>query len=465
MPFLLVPRSLWYEQNAFRETSLYDTFKSVRSLLLSYALLLTGTGLFSTLIAVRADIEQFSVSISGFIMSSYFLGLLLGALYSVRLVIQVGHIRAFAVYASLMSTASIMHVMIVDPYAWMAIRVVTGFCMAGMVLITEAWLNERAANKVRGQVLSLYMGIGYACAGISQFILPLANPAEFFLFGLISIIFSLALVPVLVTRSPSPRPASPERISPLELYRISPVATAGAFIAGAGNSTLYGLGPLFTRQIGLSLESTSTFMASAIIGGLFLQYPVGKLSDRFDRRLILAGTTLATAIAAGAVVLNVSVGNMWQQAANSGNDVLYITAFIYGSLAFTLYSLAAAQANDLTHPDRLMQTAGGLLIAFGIGAIIGPLLAGFIMDHTGPRSLFVYLMCLNLLLFGFVAYRRKTRQPGRIKRFFIPKPETQYSPETLYNAVRNDVDSNPTPPGVVSSATIQEPEEAEKPSI
>ena len=189
-------------------------------------------------------------------------------------------------------------------------------------------------------------------------------------------------------------------------------------------------------------------MADAMNVDVVLQYPIGKLSDKFDRRLVLAATTLATSLAAGAVVLNVSVGNMWALSINAFAHetlMLDITAFIYGSLAFTLYSLAAAQANDLTHPDRLMQTAGGLLIAFGIGAVMGPLVGGFIMDHTGPRSLFVYLMALSLSLFGFTIYRRRTRQAGFIKRFFVPKPETLYSPETLYNAVRSAVDRELVP--------------------
>ncbi|MCZ7598627.1 MAG: MFS transporter, partial [Gammaproteobacteria bacterium] len=161
-----------------------ETFKSVRALLLSYWLLMLATGLFSTLIAVRTDIESFSVFVTGLVMSSYFFGLLLGALFSAHLVIRVGHVRAFAVYASLMSTASIVHVLVITPPVWMGVRIMTGFCMAGMVLITEARLNERADNKVRGQLLALYMAIGYAGSGLGQFILPLADPAHFTLFGL-----------------------------------------------------------------------------------------------------------------------------------------------------------------------------------------------------------------------------------------------------------------------------------------
>ncbi len=419
-----------------------ETFKSVRSLLFSYALLMLATGLFSTLAAVRMDIEKFTVTVTGLVMSSYFLGLLLGALYSVALVIRVGHIRAFAVYASIMSTASIVHVLYIDAWVWIVMRAMNGFCMAGMVLITEAWLNERADNKTRGTVLALYMAVGYAGSGLGQFALPLADPAGFELFGIVSIIFSLALVPVLVTRAPSPRPADPERISPFELYRISPLATIGTIISGMLNASLYALGPLFTRQLGLPLTTTSTFMACAITGGLLLQIPIGRLSDRFDRRKVLAATCFATALSCVAVIFSVTDLNMWQQAAGriEAGILLFVTAALYGSLSFTLYSLCAAQANDITPPDKLIQTAGGLLIAYGIGAIIGPLIGGFVMEHTGPRSLFVYLGTLCLALGVYAVYRRRVRKSGRRKRAFVAKPETLYSPETLYNSVRNQMD-------------------------
>ncbi|GJL82488.1 MAG: MFS transporter [marine bacterium B5-7] len=421
----------------------FDTFKSVSSLLASYWLLMMANGLLSTLLAVRTDIESFSIFITGLVMSSYFVGLLLGALYSAYLVIRVGHIRAFAVYASVMSTASILHVLLVEPAVWMVVRALAGFCMAGMILITEAWLNERADNRVRGVLLATYMAIGYFGSGLGQFILPLADPAKFTLFGLVSVLLSLALIPVLITRAPSPRPVTPQRVSPIEVYKISPVATIGTVISGMLASSLYGLGPLFARQIGLSLTETSTFMACAILGGLVLQIPLGRVSDRFDRRKVLAVSVFATSAACVGVILSASVGNIWQQASGMVSSTwLFVTAAVYGSLAFTLYSQCAAQANDVTPHDKLIQTAGGLLVAYGIGAIIGPLLGGFIMEHTGPRSLFVYLMVLSFSLGLYTLHRMRVRVPGTRKLKFIPKPEAMYSHETLYNSVQNEIDRN-----------------------
>ena len=393
-----------------------------------------AVGLFSTLLSIRTDIEAFSITVTGFVMSAYFLGLLLGALFAVKLVIRVGHIRAFGIYASVMSTAAIIHIMFIDPLTWAIIRAICGFCMAGLILITEAWLNERATNKVRGQLLAVYMATGYGFSGLGQFILPLADPAGFKLFGLISIIFSFALVPVLLTKAPSPRAATRERISPLELYRISPVAAVGTFLAGMLNSSFYSMGPLFTRQIGLSLSSTSAFMACVILGGLLLQMPIGKISDRFDRRKVLIGNALATSLACAAVLF--AIATLDPANTNEGNAgwPLYLAGIVYGSLAFTMYSLCAAQANDLTPPDKLIQTAGGLLLAFGTGAIFGPLVGGLFMQLAGAKSLFVYFLLLSLGIAGHTLLRLRARKSGSQKRAFVPKPGSMYADQTLFNS-------------------------------
>jgi len=414
-------------------------------------------GLFTTLLAIRTDIEQFSVTVTGLVMSSYFVGLLLGALFSVTLVIRVGHIRAFGVYASIMSTASILHILWIDPVAWAVIRSITGFCMAGLVLITEAWLNERATNKVRGQLLAFYMATGYGASGLGQFILPLADPAGFHLFGLVSVVFSVALIPVLLTRAPSPRAATRERISPIELYRISPVAAVGSLVAGMMNSAFYSLGPLFTRQIGLPLTATSTFMACVILGGLLLQMPIGRISDRFDRRKVLVGTAIAASIASFAVVLTVTLADPVQLAGGGHTSVLYVTGLLYGSLAFTLYSLCSAQANDVANPEKLIQTAGGLLIAFGIGAILGPLVGGFTMELGGPRSLFVYFCVLNLVIAGHTVLRIRIRRSGQSKRVFVPKPESLYADQTIFSSAAEEI-AQPTESSAVAESESNEKE-------
>lgn len=423
------------------------TLLSIQSLILSYVLLMLGTGLLSTLVALRSDIESFSVFVTGLIMSSFFVGMLLGAFYSVLLVIRVGHIRAFGVYASIMSTMSILHALGVDPFAWMAVRALTGFCMAGLVLITEAWINERVDNRLRGVVLALYMAVGYASAGLGQFVLPFYDPAGFDLFAFVTVIFSIALVPVLMTRAPSPRPATRERISLSELYRISPVAAVGSFIAGMLNSAVYGLGPLFTSQIGLPLSATSTFMACIITGGLVLQIPIGRVSDRFDRRKVLAAVAFAAAASCAAIIASAGTGGVW----------LYVAAAVYGSLAFTMYSLCAAQANDLTPPDKLLQTSGGLLIAYGLGAIAGPPLGGLVMGYFGPLSLFMYFMASSAGIGAYTLYRMNVRRPGDAKRTFVPASDALPADQTLYDAACEQVEETRATQETVQDAERSRP--------
>lgn len=403
-----------------------STLLSIRALLLSYGLLLMANGLFSTLLGVRTTIESFSTEVTGMIMGSYFLGLLLGARYAVAVVARVGHIRSFAAFASVMSITALTHAIVIDPVSWGLMRVGSGFCMAGMVMVTESWLNERASNETRGQVLSIYMTTNYAAAGCGQFLLPLADPADFHLFSLTSIVYSLALVPVLLTLSKAPRPAQPHPVNLRKLYRISPLGLIGALCAGMINAMFYGMGPVFTREIGLPLTGTSLFMASVILGGLVLQWPIGKLSDRIDRRYILAGVSFATAIAAVSILAFATAPSMG----------LYVAGAVYGSLSFTVYSLSAAHTNDFADPEELIQVASALLVAYGIGAISGPVVSAFMMGQIGPNGLFGLSALIAAALGVYALHRSRTRstKPAEDKAPFVPKPGTQYTSEQIYGA-------------------------------
>ncbi|MDX1607476.1 MAG: MFS transporter, partial [Candidatus Competibacterales bacterium] len=358
----------------------------------------------------------------GLIMSGYFLGLLLGGLHAVRIIARAGHIRAFAAFASLMSIAALLHAMLVDPWAWGLMRLLAGFSMAGLIMITESWINERASNVNRGQVLAVYMTVNYAAAGCGQFLLPLADPGEFVLFSVASIVFSLALLPLLLTQAPSPQPVRRQRIPLSALYRISPLGLIGAFSAGLAGPAFHGLGAVFAQKLGLTLAQTSAFMASGILGGLLLQWPLGRLSDRIDRRWVMSAAALGTALASLAIVL-----------VDGRMPALFAAAILFGSFCFTLYSLSASHTNDFAPEGQLVQVAGGLLIAFGIGASIGPLLAGAMMDGLGPRGLFIHIGLVTTGL-GLFSLYRMTQRGVRSKRRFVVKPSLQHSSDELYQA-------------------------------
>lgn len=414
-----------------------NTLRSIASLLLSYGLLLVANGLFSTLLGVRARMEGFEATTTGLIMGAYFAGLLAGALGGARVVAGVGHIRSFAAFASLMSVTALLHAMWVDAYAWALLRFVAGCCMAGMIMVTESWLNNRAVNQIRGQILSIYMVTNYACAGLGQFLLPLSDPGEFYLFCMVSMFLSVALVPVLLTRAVAPPPTAPERGGFGQVFAEAPLGVLGAVCAGAVNAAFNGMGPVYAQGLGMSVSQISSFMASAILGGLLLQWPIGWLSDRVDRRNLLAGVALATA--------GVSV---YLTGTEEHSLALIGGAVVYGAFAFTVYSLSSAHANDRLGPEQSVKTASAMLVAYGCGAAAGPVMAGAAMAWFGPSGLFQQASAIMAGLGLYSVYRLLRRPAGATKRPFLPKPGAQYTSDELYRAARQeaDVSEDPTVP-------------------
>lgn len=412
-----------------------QTLSSVAALLSSFGLLLLANGLFGTLIGLRTQIESFSTAVAGLIVAAYFLGLLAGGIQAVRVVAAVGHIRAFAAFASIMSVSALGIVLVIDHFAWAAFRFVGGFCMAGMIVATESWLNERCTNETRGQVMAFYMITNYLAAGCGQFILPLGDPGGFELFCVASIIYSLALVPVLLTRSTAPRPSPPERASMPELWKLSPVGLIGATAAGIVNTNFQGLAPVFAYGEGFTVTQTSIFMAAGIVGGLLLQWPMGRLSDRIDRRTVLAGVAIGTAAA--------SFGVWFMTGAGGGSFTGIVVVIIaYGGLSSTVYSLCAAHTNDFAPPEKLAQTASGLLIAYGLGASAGPVLTSSLMEMFGASTLFMVNAWAHGSLGVFALYRmfRRAPRPKAQQRPIIPSPGGQFTSGQLYASMRDQVD-------------------------
>jgi MFS family permease len=413
---------------------LFKTLGTVVSLLLSYGLLLLANGLFSTLLGVRTQVEGFSATLVGFIVAAYFMGLLFGGLFAAgRVVTRVGHIRSFAAFASLMSVSALLFPIFVTPVAWMFLRMLGGFCMAGMIMVTESWLNEAASNKTRGQILSFYMITNYFAAGCGQFLLTAGDPSQFQLFSLASIIFSLALLPVLLTRAKAPVPVHAQRMHVWTLYRIAPLGVFGVFCCGLVNSSIHGLSPVYATNMGFSEAQLSTFMAAIIMSGLFLQWPIGHLSDRIGRGPLLVYIPVLVALAAISMVYALEYA------------MILIGAMVFGAFVFTLYSLAAATANDMVNADQRVQVAGALLITYGAGAVTGPILAGQFMNLLGPQGLFFYfaLICLLLSAFAITTRRRRAGSPDKRKPF-VAVPASQSTSNQLYLSAHDEAPEHVT---------------------
>ncbi|HEY4134973.1 MAG TPA: MFS transporter [Alphaproteobacteria bacterium] len=395
----------------------------VGALLLSVALLLMGNGLQGTLLPVRAEIEHFSTFGIGVMGSFYYMGFALGCVLCPYAVRAVGHIRAFTAMVAVAATVALIHAMFLSLYVWWPARALTGFCFAGLYLVIESWLNDRATNQTRGAIFGIYTFINLTVITIGQFMITLYDPAAFPLFALASILVSLAAVPIALTRAQAPAPIAAVRLRPRHLYHLSPVGIVGCAIVGLANGPFWSLGALYATGEGLDLTSLATFMGLTVIGGALAQWPFGRLSDSRDRREVLA---LASGLAVCAGLALAIFGGLWTRA-------IFPFAVLFGACAFPLYALCVAHANDMMAKDEFVEASSGLLLANGIGSAIGPLFASAAMSLLGPSGLFVYTAAIHAIMLAFVLYRIRQRAPAAPEErgSFVPVPESSLAVVTL----------------------------------
>lgn len=377
-----------------------QTLTGISALLLGAGAVNLGFGLQASLLGLRAGMEGFPTWVTGIVMASYYAGFILGSLHCPGLVDRVGHIRVFAALASIASAAALCHAILVHPVAWVLFRGATGYCFAGLCLVGESWLNERANNLNRGTVLAVYMIVILAATAGGQLLLNLASPGGMELFILVSVVVSLALVPVALTRQPMPAPMTTTRMSLKDLFTTVPVAVVGCLAAGLILGAFWSLGAVFAQQIGLSTLEVSIFMTLLVSGGLLSQWPVGRLSDRLDRRLVIGGLCVGI-VGVAALVPGVAMA--------AGGPVLLALVALFGALALPLYALSVAHANDHLEAGRFVSAASALLLVYGVGATLGPVSASLTMAHAGPKGLFLFAATVATITVAFVAYRLTRR--------------------------------------------------------
>jgi MFS family permease len=379
-----------------------QTLLPIWSLLFGVAIITMASALQSSLIGIRASIESFNTTATGLIMSSYYIGFILGSLLVPVWVKNVGHIRVFAAVASLASVTILMQSVIVDPWFWMLMRMGTGLCYAGLFIVTESWLNAIATNNTRGRLFSIYIIEIWASQTLGQFLLNAASPSGYDLFILTSVLISMAVVPLLLVRTPSPTIEVPEKLNIMGLIKTAPLGATGAFVAGITSGAILGLGALYAKTIGLDVVEISVFIGASYLGGMVLQWPIGKLSDRQDRRLTILLVGLVGAVTALVVPFGHSVSNI---------SIMMFGMFLLGAFTFPMYALSSSHMNDQLRPEQVLSASSGLILLNGAGGVIGPLVASVIMDLVHINALFIFIALMNLSVAVFAIHRMRVKAP------------------------------------------------------
>jgi len=349
--------------------------------------LMIGNGLLATLITLRASGLGFGESVIGLVQSAYSVGALLGCLVAPRLVMRVGHVRVFAALASVASTAALIHLITYDPWSWAAMRVLAGFCFAGLYVVAESWLNDRATNASRGSLLSIYFVIQTGGSAAGQMLLNVSSPDSILLFIVVSVLVSLSLVPILIAASVAPAFAAPEWISLAALFRLSPMGLTGCFLNGVAQGAIYIALALYGRAIGLDAGAIGALVGAATLGGMLAQFPLGRLSDRIDRRLVIVG--------AAGLAVPVCLALALVDAPAVDRVMVYAGVAVLGGLTLPIYSICVAHTNDFLKPGQIVAASGTLVLVLGAGLIFGPTLGSLAVERFGPAGLFYLLAGLQ----------------------------------------------------------------------
>ncbi|MEP2641676.1 MFS transporter [Roseobacter sp.] len=371
-----------------------QVLSSAWALLLGMSLLMVGNGMQGTLLGIRGAIEGFSTFEMSIVMSAYFVGFLGGSRMAPGLIRRVGHVRVFAALASLISAVMILYPTVTEVWLWTLGRVLIGFCFSAVYVTAESWLNNAATNDNRGQALSLYMIVQTAGIVLSQALLLTADPSGYVLFVIPSVLVSIAITPILLSISPTPAFDTTKPMSLRELAGFSPMGCVGMFLLGGIFSAQFGMASVYGAKAGLTVPQISTFVATFFVGAVLLQYPIGWISDRMDRRFLIL---IVSAVGGAGSVLGMLLGAEF--------SLLLVSAFIVGGMSNPLYSLLIAHTNDFLEHEDMAAASGGLIFINGLGAILGPVTTGYMMDVFGPGGFYLFTAVLFVALVFYAGYR------------------------------------------------------------
>ena len=420
--------------------------KNSWALFLGMGFIMLAHGYQGSLLGVRAVQEDFGLIATGFMMSGYYVGYFIGAKTIPVFILRVGHIRVFAAFASIASIVILFHSILIHPFTWFILRVVTGISMVSIYTIAESWLNDRATNKNRGSVLSIYMIVLYGSMGIGMFFLNFSKPENFQPFILVSLFMSLALIPILLTKRKAPTFKKITGMSLKELYKTSPLGMVGSIFYGTVQSALFSLLAVYASSMNFTIFEISVVTFLLAVSGAVAQFPIGKLSDKFDRRLVIVYSTFGAAFFALCAIFasrqmylpgELATSKLW----------FYVSLILFSFCSLPMFAIIFAHTNDFITKEKFVAAGASLQFAFGLGAISGPFLCSVFMDLVGSNGYFIFLIIFHSLIGIFAIHRMKVR-------------ETENNPDSQFAAMPQTI----TPAGMElnpSAEPIEDPKKDE----
>ncbi len=393
------------------------TLITFAALFVSIALLQLSSGAISPLDALGGLKNGFSTTEVGMLGSSHFLGFFIGCWLAPRLIGGVGHSRTFATFAACGAIGAAGHPILIDPYVWSLLRVLTGFCIAGCYTVIEAWLQASVTNSNRGQVLGVYRSVDLGASLAAQLLISVLEPGHYVAYNLLTILCCACLLPLVVSRAQPPQTTLTPRLRPINTFKVSPLGALGVAVAGITAASFRMVGPVYAQQVGLATTQIAYFLAAFVLGGALAQIPAGYVADRFDRRKVLiAISVLSVVVSFGVVIL----GTLSQAA-------VYTSAFMFGFVTFPMFSLSAAHANDLSEPDQAVDLNASLMFIYGLGAITSPIFSSYLMQTGGPSMLFTMIAIAHVSLALFGCYRFMVGPESQARRPYRYLPRTSFT--------------------------------------
>ncbi|MEM8774635.1 MAG: MFS transporter [Pseudomonadota bacterium] len=390
---------------------------SFAALFLSVVLLQLSSGGVAPLDALSGITLDFSTSQIGLLGSAHFVGFFIGCWWAPRLIGSIGHSRAFAVFTAAGAIGLLAHMLVIDPYAWAAMRVASGACVAGCYTVIEAWLQAKVTNETRGRTMGIYRVMDMGGSLVAQTMISVLEPASYVSYNILAILCCASLLPLTLTKVQQPTTPKAPRLHPLLAWRISPLATMAVVVAALSSATFRMVGPLYGERIGLSFTEIAWFLSAFVLGGAIAQYPTGWLADKFDRRRVMIWLSIAAIICS---LVTVMVNSMEP-------SVVFFLIFLFGATAFPIYSVAAAHANDFATEEQRVELSAALMFFYAVGAIAAPLAASKLIEVFGPSAMFVMIACAHGALIAFSWTRMLARPTSDKRTRYIWAPRTSFT--------------------------------------